>query len=283
MIKDKSHVSLTGHFTGQVWCENGYSPRELGSLPGRVLYRIHRPAGWLNEQLSGHSLETILLARHHLIDNLVCESIEKNGVTQIVEIASGLSGRGLRMLHRYPNELTRYIEADLPPMIAWKNQKLNNYYYRDKRHILAPVNILRPEGKLSPESLFGEYLNPDRNTLVITEGLVNYFQLDTIETFWRRLHQLLAVYPAGFYLFEIWPELAIYRKKILYRSLLKIIEILTRQPVPLHYHSDASIVHGIQACGYGSVQTCSPDLSKFDIKGRNRTEISPFRVVKARA
>ncbi|PIE43437.1 MAG: polyketide biosynthesis methyltransferase [Gammaproteobacteria bacterium] len=283
MIKDKSPVSLTGHFTGQVWCENGYSPREMGSLLGRVLYRIHRPAGWLNERLAGHSLETILLARHHLIDNLVCDSIEQNGVTQIVEMASGLSGRGLRMLHRYPEQITTYLEADLPPMVAWKNRKLQNYCYRDKRHIVAPVNILRSEGRLSPAGVFKQNIDPGQNTLVITEGLVNYFQLDTIEAFWRRLQQLLNNYPAGIYLFEVWPELAIYREKIHYRGLLKIIEWLTRQQVPLHYHSDESIVQGVEACGYHSAQIYSPDISAFGMNQRNKTNISPFRVVKAMA
>ena len=123
-MKDKSPVSLTGHFTGQVWCEMGFLPQEMGSSLGKWLYRLHKPAGWLNERLWGHSLETILLARHHFLDTLVSECIENQGVTQVIEIASGLSSRGLRMLSRYPSELTLYLEADLPEMVRWKQSRL---------------------------------------------------------------------------------------------------------------------------------------------------------------
>lgn len=178
------------------------------------------------------------------------------------------------MLHRYPDKLSCYLEADLPQMVGWKSQRLLSYSYQDDRHRIVPINIIRSEGELSLQNVLSRHLNPDKKTLVITEGLVNYFQLATIEEFWQRLNILLADYPKGIYLFEVWPELALYREKLHYRGMLKIIELLTRQQVPLHYASDESIHEGILGCGFQQAEVYSPKTSM---------PLSPFRVVKAQA
>ena len=76
-ISDKSPVSLTGHFTGQVWCRHGLSPDHLGSGLGRLLYRAQQPFGWLSQQVYGMNLESMLLVRHQLMDQLVLAEIER--------------------------------------------------------------------------------------------------------------------------------------------------------------------------------------------------------------
>ncbi len=281
-MKDKSPVSLTGHFTGQVWCENGFSPLEMGSTLGKLLYTLHKPAGWINERLWGQSLETLLLARHHLLDTLVSECIEQEGVTQIVEIASGLSSRSLRMLSRYPDHLSLYLEADLPDMVRWKQERLDKQPERDARHQLTALNILREAGPLSPESILSGLLDSQQKTLVITEGLVNYFDLEVIRLFWSRLHQTLSVYPAAWYLFEVWPALEAYQNHLTFRSLRKLIEWITRQTVPLHYSTNDTIQAGVRTCGYQAVEIHSPDLTGFQSKGNTTPIDCPFRVVKAR-
>src|SRR5690606_6439465 len=93
---DSSPVSLTGHFTGQVWCRHSLSPSYLGSVLGRILFHAQQPFGWLSQQIYGMNLESMLLVRHQLLDKLVRAEIDA-GTTQILEIASGLSGRSLRM------------------------------------------------------------------------------------------------------------------------------------------------------------------------------------------
>jgi O-methyltransferase involved in polyketide biosynthesis len=42
--------------------------------------------------------------------------------------------------------------------------------------------------------------------VIITEGLVNYFELGTISAVWQRLAHLLNGYPLGVYLTDVYPE-----------------------------------------------------------------------------
>lgn len=280
MKTDSSPVSLTGHFTGQVWCEHGYSPELMGSSLGKVLYHLHRPLGWINNQLFGNSLETMLLQRHQLIDQLVFNSIEEQGVTQVVEIASGLSSRSIRTLARYAEEDIHYIEADLPQMCQWKNERLSDYRLNDSRLKVAPLNILRNAGDFSPEHLFAG-LDLKRPTLVITEGLVNYFPLATIEDFWKRLATMLGCFPAATYISDIWPNLAAYEVQKTYKFGIQAIEMLTRQKVPLHYNNEDDISEGLRNCGFQDVSVYNPDNLSDDFDIPVMRGESLFRVVKA--
>jgi len=196
-IKDQSPVSLTGHFTGYVWCKNHLSPHSFSSILGKAMYYGTRPIDWVSKVSIGLNLETMLLQRHCLIDELVNQALE-DGVTQIIEIASGLSARGIRVLQNHPNKDIKYIEADLPDMVVWKNKRLKKEGFSDERHQLTECNILRSEGKLSIEHLLNT-LDKTKKTLVITEGLVNYFPLDVIETFWTRLAYALSSFKEGQY------------------------------------------------------------------------------------
>ncbi|MCP5208118.1 MAG: class I SAM-dependent methyltransferase [Hahellaceae bacterium] len=280
MKTDSSPVSLTGHFTGQVWCEHGYSPELMGSSLGKILYHLHRPLGWLNNQLFGNNLETMLLQRHQLIDQLVFKAIEEQGITQIIEIASGLSSRSIRTLARYADEDIHYIEADLPQMCRWKNERLVDYRLNDSRLKVAPVNILRSAGNYSPEHLFAS-LDSTRPTLVITEGLVNYFPLTTIEDFWKRLADMLDVFPVATYISDIWPNLAAYEVQKTYKLGIQAIQMFTRQKVPLHYNSEDEINEGLRHCGFQEVTVYNPDnlSDEFDIPAMRGDSL--FRVAQA--
>ena len=65
--------------------------------------------------LGGPSLESYLLARHRAIDALLTEAVEDHGVSQVIEIAAGMSARGWRFANRYGDAIT-YVETDLPAM-----------------------------------------------------------------------------------------------------------------------------------------------------------------------
>ena len=73
--------------------------------------------------LGGPTLESYLLARHRAIDCLLEQAIERHGVTQVIEVAAGLSPRGWRFSRRYGSGLT-YVEADLPDMAERKRRAL---------------------------------------------------------------------------------------------------------------------------------------------------------------
>ncbi len=87
-------ISPTAHYTGYVWARNGLSPPALATLEGRLLFESLRPSMVVSDVFGGGTLESYLLARHLAIDALLERAIDERGVTQVVEVAAGMSGRG---------------------------------------------------------------------------------------------------------------------------------------------------------------------------------------------
>ena len=116
-------MSPTAHYTGYVWFRNGLSDPALATRQGRFLFESLQGAALVSRALGGPTLEGYLLARHVAIDTLLTAAIERDGITQVLEVAAGLSPRGLRFHRRYGDRLT-YVEADLPDMAARKERAL---------------------------------------------------------------------------------------------------------------------------------------------------------------
>ena len=116
-------ISPTAHYTGYVWARNGLSHPELETLQGRLMFESLQPIMRVRSLLRQGSLEEYLLARHRAIDLLLERAIEQHGVSQVIEVAAGLSPRGWRFSERYGNEIV-YIETDLDAMAARKRRAL---------------------------------------------------------------------------------------------------------------------------------------------------------------
>ncbi|MGH2894159.1 MAG: class I SAM-dependent methyltransferase, partial [Solirubrobacteraceae bacterium] len=112
-MSSSAKISPTAHYTGEVWRRNGLSHPWLATREGRAMFDALHPLMRASGALGGPSLETYLLARHAAIDALLQSAIECDGVTQVIEIAAGMSPRGWRFANRYGERLV-YVEADLP-------------------------------------------------------------------------------------------------------------------------------------------------------------------------
>jgi hypothetical protein len=115
-------ISPTAHYTGRVWLRNGLSDPAFATWEGQVLYAATAPLLAAAKLAGAPTLEAFLLARHHLIDEILTEGIEDGSISQIVEIAAGLSPRGLRFTREHPD--ITYVEADLPGMAERKRAAL---------------------------------------------------------------------------------------------------------------------------------------------------------------
>ena len=111
---DTSRISVSAHYTGYIWYKHGLSARGFATQAGRFANATLAPVNALLRVLAGADIDIFLLQRHSVIDHQVKELIEQEGVTQIVELACGLSPRGYRLKKAYPQ--LRYIEGDLPAM-----------------------------------------------------------------------------------------------------------------------------------------------------------------------
>lgn len=254
MSTDTSRISISAHYTGYVWYKNGLSHPNFVTTAGKVANVFFLPINGTLNLLAGAHIDTFLLQRHLVLDHLLTELIEKEGVEQIVELACGLSPRGYRMTERYAH--IQYIETDLPAMAAHKAQLLNKLN-RPARHGVRSCNILDKNGPDSIRAVLSE-LDRSKKTVVISEGLVNYFPLETIREVWRRIANELKLMDSGYYLTDLYPDSQEHPSYRYVKMAQKIVGTLTRGQWPLHYPNDEAITQGFLADGFSKVQVVDP-------------------------
>jgi O-methyltransferase involved in polyketide biosynthesis len=250
-----SRISPTAHYTAYVWVRNGLSPPSLASPLGRRLYRALWPAMTVYRRVLGHpDLETMLLDRHRCIDDRLEAAVTEGRVRQVIEIAAGFSGRGLRFRRRHP-ELV-YIEGDLPPQAEEKRRLLEETRRLDgrpddARHQVLPLDALIDDG---PESLakVAARLDPAQGCAILTEGLVGYFDRDTVISLWRRIAQVLRGFQHGVYLSDInlsddsAGSLAVEGFRL-------ALQAFARGRVHLHFATPEELEAALRQAGFGQV------------------------------
>jgi O-methyltransferase involved in polyketide biosynthesis len=194
-------ISPTAHYTGYVWVRGGLSHPGLATREGRLLFESLQPVMTLSRLSGGGTLEAYLLARHRAIDALLERAIEEEGVTQVVEVACGLSPRGWRLRQRYGDRLT-YIEADLPDMAARKRRALERMGALSDGHRVVEVDALRDDGPQSLAALAAE-LDSAAGLAIITEGLLGYLPGEAVDGIWRRFAHVLSGFPTGRYISDL--------------------------------------------------------------------------------
>lgn len=257
MSKDSSSISFTAYYTGEVWRQQGLSSPIFTNPTGQVLYQLGRPAEAMARLLAGTSIGITLLQRHQIIDAVVKQAIEQHGVSQIVEIACGFSPRGVRLREHYPH--LHYIEADLPEMAARKRHLLKHHGLLSRVHQVVDLDILQPDGPLSVSQVFAKQLDPQRRTLVITEGLVNYFELAVITGFWQRLALALGPFAKAAYVTDLYPNLRWHPMVKLSRAFKHSLALATRSTVSLHFDDHDAIEMGFIDCGFESIKVHIPE------------------------
>lgn len=205
MADPHSHtISPTAYATGRVWLRNGLSHPALLPRRGRsVDVGFRALSGVVGVLGGGLSLEAMLLARHTGIDSLLHQAIEEGRVTQVIELAAGLSPRGWDCMRRYGDRLT-YLETDLAPMVALKRGLLEQGGLLSERHRVVELDALQPDGPRSLEAVAAT-LDPKRGTAIITEGLMNYLAPRGANHLWRRMARTLSGFPQGLYLSDAYP------------------------------------------------------------------------------
>ena len=137
-----------------------------------MLFDSLQPGMLVSRAAGGATLEAYLLARHRAIDALLERAIERGEVSQVIEVACGLSPRGWRFATRHGDRLL-YVEADLPDMAARKRAALERMGSLGDRHRVVEIDALRDDGPASLAAVAAE-LDPGEGLAIITEGLLGY-------------------------------------------------------------------------------------------------------------
>ena len=196
-----SSISPTAHYTGYVWYRNGLSHPALTTTEGRVLFDALHPLMVASGALGRPSLEAYLLARHRAIDLLLERAIERDQITQVVEVAAGLSPRGLRFADRYGDRIA-YIEADLPMMATRKREALRRAGSLGARHQVRELDALEDLGPDSLAALAAD-LDPAAGLVVITEGLLGYIAPSDVRAIFKRVAATLSNFDRGRYISDL--------------------------------------------------------------------------------
>lgn len=257
-------ITPTAHYTGYIWARHGLSPKGLATRQGRALHYALQPMMLLGCALRWPTVEGFLLARHHVLDNLLTAAIEQQRIGQVVEIAAGLSGRGLRFTRRYGDTLT-YLEADLPAMAARKRQLLRKIGYTRPSHHVVDLDALRDSGPLSVAELV-RTLDPSIGTAILTEGLLYYFNQQTVEGMWRRFAAALVGFSQGVYLADIClqPQTAVNIQRIG----AALFRVIVRSRVYFHFTDPAAVRAALRRAGFAQAELHLPaDVLTGDLVG----------------
>lgn len=257
---DTSSISFTAHYTGYVWQHYGLSETAFATAQGRTYYTLLRPFEYLARHIIGSDIKTTLLQRHFLIDRELEKQIAENPATQVLEIACGLSPRGHRFTRQHPDLV--YVEADLPGMVARKRSVLAPLASLNAKHRLVVCNILEQGCAESLEAVIAREFDSSKPLVVITEGLVNYFDLPTISSVWQRLAVALKGFPRGLYLTDVYPQVQEHRFAGLIQAANQSLRVASRSRFSLHFTSSENMQQHFSGLGFNNITVFNPDREK---------------------
>ena len=271
-------ISPTAHYTGHVWARNGIGPPELDTPAGRFLYGSLSPAMTISGAVGGPTLEGMLLARHRVIDSLLHDAVHAGTVTQIVEIAAGMSPRGHAFARRYGAILT-YVEADLPAMAQRKRDALEPLGTLGSQHSVADLDVRHDHGEASLEALAGE-LDPERGIAVVTEGLLNYLPTDAVSALWRRISETFQPFPHGMYLSDMY--LPGDGAGLADKTFIAGLQAFVRSPVHVHFRTADQAGAALRQAGFDTACVHAPADFADRIPGARHAGAARIRVLEAR-
>jgi methyltransferase (TIGR00027 family) len=137
----------------------------------------------LASSLPGQGMEAVMALRTRLIDDMILEAITREKVDAVINLAAGLDSRPYRL--ELPAEL-RWVEVDLPPLLAYKEAKLQGEQPRCRLERIA-LDLADVEAR---RALFARLGAEIKSAFVITEGLLVYLPAEAVQGLARDLHAM---------------------------------------------------------------------------------------------
>ncbi|WP_180084690.1 MULTISPECIES: class I SAM-dependent methyltransferase [unclassified Acinetobacter] len=250
-LSEHRHISFTAHYTGYIWYSMGISHPVFATRKGKFLARLVHPLESWAEKNVGGSMRSTLKQRHAMIDQHLDQLIAQHPQLQVLEIACGLSPRGWNFRTKHPE--IDYRELDLPDMAKIKTQALKQI----DPH--APEVLTGDIFTQDFERIFQSF-DPERPLVVISEGLINYFD----QTLLNKLLQGITEYGASFqelhYLTDIYPEPVKNRLARFIWASSKLLKVMSRSAFTFHFQSPAELQQFFSHTGFEEVDVVQPAL-----------------------
>jgi O-methyltransferase involved in polyketide biosynthesis len=269
-------ISPTAHYTGYLWVAHGQSHDAFATRRGRWMYQLLRGPNAAAHALGLPTLDGMLLARHRLIDLRLAQSIEAGEVSQVIEVAAGLSPRGWRFSDRYGDRIT-YVEADLPDMVRCKRDVLARLGGETSQHRLVEVDALADEGPTSVAAVCAT-LDPSRGVALVTEGLLNYFDGAAVRAMWTRFARALARFPRALYLSDLVVQQG--SRGLLVATFSTLLGAFVRGRVHVDFTGAPDVEAALDAAGFDGVVHDPRDFA-FELPGLDVASAGVVRVIEA--
>ncbi len=242
-------------YTNTVWVKRGMAPKGWGQMKGEALYSAVK---WADQALrwtyGGIHLEGLLLQRHQILDYLAEDKL-RSGVSQVVEIGCGLSGRGLRLTQKYPH--ITYVESDLPAIIDEKARLAQKEKSSPASLKRVAINAVLKSGPLSLEEELRPFINPQRPVLVIMEGLANHLEGSDLRRVWENIHRFLSRGVGGVYLSDYLLAQQVLSRAPL-RSFTQVVNQLMDNKFHFHLPSAEELRRTLLEVGFDAAYNYSP-------------------------
>jgi O-methyltransferase involved in polyketide biosynthesis len=276
MSADKSteRISPTAYATGYMWYRLGMSHPALATPQGR---RLDFAFGVLMKgvkRVSGTSFDALMIARHKGIDARLARAIDEGRIGQVIEVAAGLSPRGINFTKRYGNKIT-YIETDLPAMAATKRKLLDAAGLLSDHHRVVEIDALADKGPKSLAAL-AKSLDPTMGTAIITEGLMSYLDGDTARDVWRRFARTLKKFPHGLYLSDSYIRRENSGTSV--KAFGAVLGTFVKGRIHVHFESAAQAIQTLRGAGFRTTMVHEPrdipeTLEISAVKGSERVRV----------
>lgn len=248
-LSEHRHISFTAHYTGYIWYTMGISHPVFATSKGKMLAKLVHPLESWAEKFVGGSMRTTLKQRHRMIDQHLTQLIEQHPDLQVLEIASGLSPRGWNFRKKFPD--IDYRELDLPDMAKVKTLALRQIDANSPE--VLSVDLFTADF----EQAFHVF-DPNRPLVVISEGLINYFNKDML------LQLLQAIYRYGqnfkelHYLTDIYPEPVKNKLANFIWASSKLLKWMSKSAFSFHFIDPQQAQDFFQQAGFEQVSIVQP-------------------------
>lgn len=278
MARSPASISPTAHYTGYTWFAHGLSHPALVTPQGRLMFGALKPLHGLATMAGAPTLQAFLIARHRMIDLLLEQAIAQGRVTQVIEVAAGLSPRGWRFKQRHGGKL-RYIEADLPDMAHRKHDLLRKARLLSPGHEVVELDALADAGPQSLSAL-ADTLDATRGTAIVTEGLLNYFDTPTVTRMWTRFAQVLGRFPDGTYLSDI--HVHNVNRGMGVQAFKALLSTFVKGRVFLHFEHERQAETALRDAGFVLAELNDPTRFAAQLNMTMRRGANAVRVIEAR-
>ena len=188
-------LAATALYTSATWAWGKLAHAKLLDWTNaRLVFRITNFFLWITGK--GGKLPYALLHRHVLIDRL----LEQSGARRVVELAAGLSRRGVTMT---ADPSMSYVEVDQAGVFEAKRALLSRS--AEGTNVLSRSNLVFVSADVIHMS-FDEVAPAGSTPLfVIAEGLLVYFGADTQNALFRKIAAYLRANVGGSFVFDFVP------------------------------------------------------------------------------